>query len=156
MAPPPYRPWFVSTGEMAEKAGQARTKGAFSHNGLWHKAPLHPPLISRKFQHVLPSFARCPKHPCRLFIGQVHPQHIWHDKCFFVGFFFLLFVLDSHLPHVTREGGRTRTRLGCILQVFGFCQDGVDVWDGVILKDISSPINPCSISCMSEHEHCVL
>lgn len=71
-------------------------------------------------------------------------------------FFFLLFVLDSHLPHVTREGGRTRTRLGCILQVFGFCQDGVDVWDGVILKDISSPINPCSISCMSEHEHCVL
>lgn len=58
----------------------------------------------------------------------IKSSHVWHDNVFF-------YCLNSHLPHVSREGRRiTVDRLGVILQLFGLGQDGVDIWDGVILK----------------------
>lgn len=44
-------------------------------------------------------------------------------------------VFNSHLPRVSRQEMRTGVkRLGVILHLFGLGQDGVDIWDGVILQ----------------------
>lgn len=60
----------------------------------------------------------------------------FHDTCLTWQCFL---CLNSHLPHPCREGRGTRgNRLGVILQLFGPGQDGVDIWDGVILKGTSA------------------
>lgn len=147
---------YLSTTSLHGRDGceRRRTKVAFSQNAsrrerhplctprnsfsLSSKVSWQSPLTNHQ---ALSWKAVCwlfPTHLSKLFIDQ------FHDTCLTWQWFCNVYTLTYHI-WAEKAGGKRGNRLGVILKVFGLGQDGVNIWDRVILKEkLKLPQRSCT------------